>query len=221
MQPRGLTELEPREIRVLGALMEKEQTTPEYYPLTLKSLVTACNQKTNRDPVMSLGELETLNVLRVLLQERLVERVSGPRADRWEHHVDEILHFKSGWKSVITVLFLRGAQTLGELRARTERMHPFSSLEEVEAVLRELAAQLPPLAVELARRPGQKESRWAFNVEGATETAAETPVEAPTGSDAGESLDQRVSRLEDQVSRLRRELSELKAQLGEESEPSN
>ncbi len=213
---RTLLELEPREIRVLGSLLEKEQTTPEYYPMTLKGLVSACNQKTNREPVMSLGELEVLNVLRVLLQENLVERTTGARADRWGHRIDESIHFKRDWKAVLTLLLLRGPQTPGELRARADRMHSFDSLEEVDRTLRELMAEIPPLVVELARRPGQKETRWSLNIEGAAEAGPpEWSVSAPTPPHPDEGpLEERLARLEAIVERLTRELAETREALG-------
>ncbi len=214
---RNLLELEPRELRVLGALMEKEQTTPEYYPMTLKGLVSACNQKTNRDPVMSLGELEVLNVLRVLLQEDLVERTTGARADRWGHRVDPLIQIRPQRKAILTLLMLRGPQTPGELRARSERMHPFASLEEVEQVLGELAAQTPALAVELPRRPGQKETRWALPVEGIAEWAEAEIPHFEESSEGGESFSSRLRRLEESVERLEAELAELRSRL--EPEP--
>ncbi len=212
---RTLLELEPREFRVLGALLEKEQTTPEYYPMTLKGLVAACNQKTNREPVMSMGELEVLNVLRVLLQENLVERSTGARADRWGHRVDESIHFKRDWKAILTLLLLRGAQTPGELRARADRMHSFDSLEEVDRTLRELAAETPPWVVELARRPGQKETRWSLNVEGLVEAESQDwEAPAAVSSQTPSSLEQRLARLEAVVERLSASLAEVRRDLG-------
>ncbi len=203
---RHLSELQAGEFRVLGALMEKEQTTPDYYPMTLNALVVACNQKTNRNPVMMLTELDTLNILRVLLQDSLVERISAARTDRWCHRVDERLHFRPEWKALSTVLFLRGVQTLGELRIRTERMHPFASLSEVQETLAGMADEEDPLVLELARGPGQKESRWGLT--GQDYAAAE--VMAVQVSDGiSSALEERVTRLEEEVQELREQLKRM------------
>ncbi len=210
---RPLTELEPEEIRVLGSLMEKEQATPEYYPMTLKALVAACNQKTNRHPVMSLTEVQTLNVLRVLLQEDLVERVLGARVDRWRQKVDPILHFRPKDKAIITVLLLRGAQTPGELRARSERLLPMSK-EEVDEVLHSLAEGDEALVVELARQPGQKETRWALKGQVAAEAAApSTYLAAPPEAPADPALSERIDRLEEAVREMQAEIKELQSRL--------
>ncbi len=205
---RHLTELQAGEFRVLGALMEKEQTTPDYYPMTLNALVAACNQKTNRNPVMTLTEVDTLNILRVLLQDSLVERVSAARTDRWCHRVDERLHFLPEWKALLAVLFLRGVQTLGELRIRTERMHPFASLSEVQESLVAMANEEVPLVVELPRAPGQKESRWGLA--GQDYAAAEVAVVHVSDSLASP-LGERVTRLEEEVQELREQLHRLLA----------
>ncbi len=205
---RHLTELQAGEFRVLGALMEKEQTTPDYYPMTLNALVAACNQKTNRNPVMTLTELDTLNILRVLLQDSLVDRISAARTDRWSHRVDERLHFRSEWKTLLTVLFLRGVQTLGELRIRTERMHPFASLSEVQEQLAAMANEEVPLVIELSRRPGQKESRWGL----ASQDHAVADVMTVQASESLSSpLEERVTRLEEEVQELREQLQRLQA----------
>ena len=207
---RSLNALEPAEIRVLGSLLEKEQATPEYYPMTLKALVAACNQKTNRHPVMSLGEVETLNILRVLLQEDLVERVSGPRADRWNHNVDPILRYRPKHKAVVTVLLLRGPQTPGELRGRSERLHPLSR-GEVEEVLLSLAEGDDPLVVELTRQPGQKETRWALkgslDVEDEAAFSGLVPADVPDDPD----VMQRLDRLEKTVEEIQDEMRALGA----------
>ena len=205
---RHLTELQAGEFRVLGALMEKEQTTPDYYPMTLNALVAACNQKTNRNPVMMLTEVDTLNILRVLLQDSLVERVSAARTDRWCHRVDERLHFRPEWKALLAVLFLRGVQTLGELRIRTERMHPFASLSEVQESLVAMANEEVPLVVELPRAPGQKESRWGLA--GQDHPAAEVAV-VHVSDGLASPLEGRVTRLEEEVQELREQLHRLLA----------
>ncbi len=213
---RDLTELDAKEIRVLGALMEKEQATPEYYPLTLKALTAACNQKTNRDPVFSMAEIDVLNTLRVLQQEQLVERVTGARVDRWEHRVDPRLHFKPPLKAVLTLLLLRGPQTPGELRARSDRLHAFSDIHAVEEALHDLAQQDPPLAKPLARQPGQKETRWSLAAAGdLPEPDFEISTAPPaTASTTHETLD-RLARLEADVEELQRQLRSLQDKLGE------
>ena len=205
---RHLSELQANEYRVLGGLMEKEQTTPDYYPMTLNALVAACNQKTNRNPVMTLTELDTLNLLRVLLQDSLVERVSSARTDRWCHRVDERLHFRPEWKALLTVLFLRGDQTLGELRIRTERMHPFASLSEVQETLTAMANEEELLVVELPRAPGQKESRWGLAGQDhpAVEAAAVHALDSSSSP-----FEERLTRLEEEVRELREQLDRLQA----------
>ncbi len=205
---RHLSELQAGEFRVLGALMEKEQTTPDYYPMTLNALVAACNQKTNRNPVMTLTELDTLNILRVLLQDSLVERVIATRTDRWCHRVDERLHFRPEWKALLTMLFLRGVQTLGELRIRTERMHPFASLSEVQESLIAMVNEEAPLVLELPRGPGQKESRWGLTGQ---DYAAAAVTEAHSIESLSSPLEERVSRLEEEVQELREHLNRLQA----------
>ncbi|MEE8586862.1 MAG: DUF480 domain-containing protein [Acidobacteriota bacterium] len=207
---RNLTELEPHERRVVGALMEKQQTTPEYYPLTLKALQAACNQKSNRNPALSLREIEVLNILRVLLQERLVERTSGARVDRWGHRVGDSL--SAGARAILTLLLLRGPQTIGELRGRCERLHSFDSLADAISALQQLSQQDPPLAVELTRHPGQKENRWAFPAQGEELQAAPLqpePQPAPTAAPWAE----RLERLEELVEKLQQEVQALKDQL--------
>ena len=164
--------LDAIECRVLGALLEKEQATPEYYPLTLNALVAACNQKTNREPVMELDEGEVSAALDRLRKNVLVWSSEGARSDRWRHALDRRWRLGPATKAVVTLLLLRGPQTAGELRTRSERLHRFATPAEVEAALGELAAGREPLARELPRRPGQKENRW-------THLAGEEPAAAP------------------------------------------
>jgi uncharacterized protein len=206
---RNPTELDAVCRRILGCLLEKEQTTPDYYPLTLNALIAACNQTTNRSPVMALKRHEVLAAIHSMGREGLVQRVTGPRADRWSHMLIQPLYAHPPSRALLTVLLLRGSQTVGELKGRTERMHPFESLEEVELVLRSLAQTEPPLARELPRRPGQKESRWTLNVSGEEEVvgigSSEDPDEVDEGRDSP-SLRARVERLEAQVAGLLRHL---------------
>src|SRR5438477_6321642 len=161
-KPRTLParELDAVETRVLGALMEKQLATPEYYPLTLNALVAACNQKSNREPVMELNEGEVQRALDRLQDEKLVWKVLGGRAVRYDQNLDSAWQLDRETKAILALLFLRGPQTPGELRGRSDRLHPFESVSEVEATLQRMSAA-PALARELPRRPGQKESRWA------------------------------------------------------------
>lgn len=195
-------ELDPVEIRVLGCLLEKERTTPDAYPLTVNALTAACNQKSNRDPVMSLIAPEVETVLSRLRAEVLVWPEEGARTLKWTHNLDSKWKLPADAMAVMTVLMLRGAQTPGELRARTERMHPFSSSAEVEGVLMGLTDGDEPLVVHLARQPGQKEARWTHLIGGepdvATEAYVPTRSAPPTSAleDRLEELDERVARLE-------------------------
>ena len=213
-RPRIPRILDPVEIRVLGSLMEKQLSTPEYYPLTLNALVAAANQKSNREPVMELGESEIARALDRLQDEKLVWRVMGGRAVRFDHNLDAVWHLKRPEKALLTLLFLRGPQTAGELRGRSDRLHTFESVPEVEETLRDMAAHSEPLVKQLPRRPGQKEERWAHVVGGAiVESAA--PVAEPEARGTSEPLSARVTRLEEQVAALSDALRELKAKLGE------
>ncbi len=158
--PRLPRPLDPVECRVLGALLEKEQATPEYYPMTINALVAACNQKNNRDPVLGLSEREVDAALRRLFEDVLVWRAEGARSLRWSHNLDQRWRLTPPSKAVMTLLLLRGPQTPGELRGRGQRLYPFDRPAEVEAVLADLAAGEEPLVAELEREPGQKERRW-------------------------------------------------------------
>src|SRR6266581_3267104 len=168
-KPRNLParELDAIELRILGSLMEKQLATPEYYPLTLNALVAACNQKSNREPVMELGEADIERALNRLQDEKLAWRVMGGRVVRFDHNLDALWHINRREKAVLTLLFLRGAQTAGEMRGRSDRLHTFESVAEVEQLLRDMAAQSEPLVRQLPRRPGQKEERWVHIAGGA------------------------------------------------------
>ena len=192
---------DPVELRVLGCLIEKQRTTPDQYPLSLNALRLACNQSTNRDPVVDYDETTIRDALRRLSERQWVRLASGPgsRAAKYRHLLDDALHLDDAEISLLAILMLRGPQTPGELKARTERLHRFGSVPEVEETLarlidREYAARLP-------RRPGQKEERYAQLIGG--DAAAEAP--APVASD-GSSLEQRVARLEAEVAELRERL---------------
>jgi uncharacterized protein len=194
-------ELDPIEIRVLGCLLEKERTTPDGYPLSLNALKSACNQKSNRDPVMELTEPEVESVLARLRSEVLVWPEEGARTLKWTHNLDRKWELSPAAMAVMTVLMLRGPQTPGELRARTERMHPFASSAEVESVLVGLTEGDEPLVVHLARQPGQKEARWTHLVGG--EPDVETAVFVPSAAVAPQTgLAERVAGLEERIARL-------------------
>jgi len=212
-RPRVPRTLDPIEIRILGSLMEKQLSTPEYYPLTLNALTAACNQKSNREPVMDVGENEIERALNRLQDEKLVWRVMGGRAVRFDHNLDSVWHLNRREKALLTLLFLRGPQTAGEMRGRSDRLHQFDAVADVEDTLRDMAAHSEPLVRQLARRPGQKEERWAHTVGGAIVEAPEP--ESTDATPRGEPLALRVQRLEEQVAALATELRELKGKLGE------
>ena len=215
--PRLPRPLDAIEVRVLGALLEKQQATPEYYPLTLHALVAACNQKTNRDPVTELDDAAVLAALERLREHVLVWKTGGARAEKWEQNVDRRWGFDAAGKAVMTLLLLRGEQTPGELRGRSDRLHAFATPGEVEDALRALAAGPEPLVAERSRRPGQKESRWTHLVSGAipdTSDVASARLGAPGPPPAD--LTSRLASLESAVAALARDLGELKKKLGEE-----
>jgi uncharacterized protein len=202
-------ELDAVEIRVLGCLLEKEQTTPDAYPLSVNALLGACNQKSNRDPVMNLSAGDVEGALDRLHAEVLVWPVEGARAVKWRHSLDRKWDLSPQTRAVMTVLLLRGAQTAGEIRARTERMHPFASTAEIEEVLAGLATGDDPLTVHLARQPGQKEARWTHLVGGRPE--APTAVFEPADrAEPVPGLAQRVAELEQRVARVEEALESLR-----------
>lgn len=213
-RPRIPRELDPVEIRVLGALMEKQLATPEYYPLTLNALLAACNQKSNREPVMDLDETAIERALGRLQDEKLVWRVVGGRAVRFDHNLDTVWHLNRREKALLTLLFLRGPQTAGELRGRSERLQSFDSVGEVEEILRDMASHSEPLVRMLQRRAGQKEERWAHLV-GGTVVEPAAPAGAQESRAGSEPLSARVQRLEEQVATLTSALDDLRSKLGE------
>jgi uncharacterized protein YceH (UPF0502 family) len=218
--------LTPTEARVLGALIEKEITTPEYYPLSLNALVNACNQKNNREPVMALDEVEVRQALHGLEDERLAAAVRGDsRVPKYEHHIQEVFNFTRGEIAVICVLLLRGPQTPGELRGRTERMHRFDELSDVQSVLQRLMTREPALVKVLPRQPGTKEARYAHLLSGDVQTfePATASAHASSYSSAISSsslsseeeteLKERMAELEAEVAILTRELGELRGEV--------
>jgi uncharacterized protein len=199
------------ELRVLGCLIEKQRTTPDVYPLTLNGLRAACNQSTNRDPVVSYDEETVRDGIRGLVQRQWARLASGPgsRAVKYRHLLDDALQVNDAELAVLCVLMLRGAQTPGELKARTDRMQPFASLGEVHETLdgliaRELAARLP-------RRPGQKEERYV-QLLGGDQAAPAGEQEPVAAAPVGDDVEARLSRLEQEVAELRRALESLSPQ---------
>ena len=199
------------EARVLGSLAEKESTTPDYYPLSLNALVNACNQKSNRDPVMNLDEDAVRDALDSLNAKNLAGTASGAesRVTKYEHRLQEVFNFTRGEAALICVLLLRGPQTPGELRSHSERMYQFIELSDVLSVLQRLMQREPALVRVLPRQPGTKEARYMHLLCGDSAPAA-SPMSAPDGAQPS---DDRVARLEAAVEALRTELAEVRAQL--------
>jgi uncharacterized protein len=205
-------ELSTTETRVVGSLIEKQLTTPQQYPLTLNALVAACNQTSNRNPVVSYDDRTVESTVAGLKDKgllRFVHPSHGRSATRYRQVLDEVLRLDEKQLALLGVLMLRGPQTVGELRARTERMASFADLGEVEGVLDELGSREEPLVVRLARQPGQKEERYAHLLAG--EVTAEEPVAAAPVATAR--LDP-VAELRAEVAELRRQLDEVREQLG-------
>jgi uncharacterized protein YceH (UPF0502 family) len=207
------------EARVLGALIEKDITTPDYYPLSLNALVSACNQKNNRDPVMTLDENAVRDALATLQEKRMAGPASGAdsRVTKYEHRLQEVFNFDRREIAIVCVLLLRGPQTPGELRGRTDRMYHFEALEEVASTLDRLAQREPSLTRILPRQPGTKESRHTHlfsgeppEADGSEENVARAPSPATAGAN---STADRMANLEAEVARLREELSEVRQQL--------
>jgi uncharacterized protein YceH (UPF0502 family) len=199
------------EARVLGSLVEKEITTPEYYPLTLNALVSACNQKSNRDPAMNLTEDEVADSLLTLREKRLSFVQTGSRVNKYGHRAVETLNLGRRELALVCELLLRGPQTVGELRGRAERMHNFSDLDEVESCLRSLQNREPdPLVTRLERQSGFKEPRYAHLLSGAPVLADES-ASAPSISPRQD----RVTALETEVATLREQVRKLEEQFAQ------
>ena len=220
------------EARVLGALVEKDITTPDYYPLSLNALVNACNQKNNRDPVMTLDEAAVREALDDLQNKNLAGAASGAdsRVAKYEHRLQEMFNFTRGETALLCVLLLRGPQTPGELRTRTERMHRFEDLTEAQSSLQRLMQRDPPLATVLPRQPGSKESRYMHLLCGdmkdsgmADASVARAPALAyPATNAAIPATDgDRITQLEDEVATLRKQVTELKQQVERFRTPSS
>lgn len=223
------------EARILGALMEKERTTPDLYPLTVAAILQACNQKTSREPVTDYSETEVVEALDRLRTDALVFRVHSSRSERYEHCLDRRWHLDTaGAAAIVAMLLLRGPQTVAELRARTARLHPFDTTEQVEATLARLAAGEDALARELPRQPGQRETRWihlagtaeverdlmaGFHLLGAQDPrpalAAGEPRAAGAASSPASLVSERLERLEAAVAELHAAIAELRSRLGD------
>ncbi|MGA9356148.1 MAG: YceH family protein [Terriglobales bacterium] len=205
------------EARVLGALIEKDITTPEYYPLSLNALVNACNQKSNRDPVMQLDENTVRDALAALQDNRLAGPAGGAdsRVTKYEHRAQEVFNFTRAETAILCVLLLRGPQTPGELRGRTERMHHFETLDDIQSALQKLMQRQPPLTKLLPRQPGTKESRYSHLLSGDVHTpeSASSATTASSGGAHNTADAERLTRLEEEVTDLRQEVSNLKDQL--------
>jgi len=202
------------EARVLGSLVEKELTTPEYYPLSLNALVNACNQKSNRDPVMTLDEGTAREALRTLEKKELAGLADNyeSRVAKYEHHLQEAFNFTRHETAVLCELLLRGPQTPGELRSRADRMHTFDDLGVVHTTLRKLMEREPPLVKVLPRQPGTKEARYAHLLCGDVQTQ-ESELAVPPASANGAKESDRIASLEEQIAHLQSEVSDLKQQL--------
>lgn len=208
-------ELSLNETRVIGCLLEKESTTPDQYPLSLNALTLACNQKSNRDPVMHLEESEVQETLDLLAEKRLIREESGfgSRVVKYKHRFCNTefseLQFTPGQRAIVCVLLLRGPQTPGELRTRTQRLHEFANVQEVESSLQALAErENAPLVVRLAREPGKRESRFAHLFSGEVSVAtSEMAVSEPS------SLNQRLTTLEETVASQQQIIEELRAEI--------
>jgi uncharacterized protein len=216
--PTILTDIETR---ILGSLVEKQVTTPEYYPLTLNALTLACNQKNNRQPVTSYSDDQVAQALETLREKNLAYVFYGStsRVPKYKHVMPEVMHLSHPEVAIMCVLMLRGAQTPGELRGNASRLHEFNGLDEIEQTLNALISRDEPLVVRLPRQPGQKEMRFAHLLSGefdleAIVTEAERPA-ATTRRSSGEQmerLEQKVDSLTNEVERLRLQFEEFRKQ---------
>jgi uncharacterized protein YceH (UPF0502 family) len=221
MPPTPPIVLTAAQARVLGALVEKEVTTPEYYPLSLNALINACNQRSNREPVMNLDEETVRMALHRLDDLHLAGRARSAdgRVTKYEHWLGEAFNFSRAETALVCVLLLRGPQTPGELRGRTERMHSFDELTDVLAGLQKLMEREPPLAAVLPRQPGTKEARYTHLLSGpvealraaAPDSFMQTNADQFIKQDAGQ--EERIAQLEAKVAELRQEMSALRAKI--------
>jgi len=206
------------EVRVLGCLVEKQVTTPEYYPLTLNALMLACNQKNNRYPVSSYSEDQVAEAVERLREKNLIYVFYGStsRVPKYKHVMPEVLHLSHAELAVLCVMMLRGAQTPGELRSHGGRLHEFSSLDEIEQTLNQLITREPdPLVVRLSRQPGQKEVRFMHLLSGEVNEELVASVEASASGAQRRSGSDQIARLEQRVQDLEGIVDELRTQFGE------
>jgi uncharacterized protein len=203
------------EARVLGALIEKDITTPDYYPLSLNALVNACNQKNNREPVMTLDESAVRDALSSLQEKRLAGPAGGAdsRVTKYEHRLQEVFNFDRREIAVLCVLLLRGPQTPGELRGRTDRMYRFEALDDVVSTLDRLAQREPALAAVLPRQPGTKESRYMHLFSGDAPASDVAQATSPSSDLTDSPATDRLAQLEREVLELRKEVAEIHEQL--------
>jgi uncharacterized protein YceH (UPF0502 family) len=209
--------LTPVEARILGSLLEKESTTPDYYPLSLNALTNACNQRSNRNPVMEVEETTVVRALDTLLRKQLVwqKKSSDSRVMKYAHRIESIREFSPAERAVICVLLLRGPQTVGELRGRTGRMWKFDGLDDVQNTLEALAAcEDGPYAAKLPREAGRRERRYAHLFCGPVEVDEEESAREPARLKVA-AENERLDRLEEEVKKLRQEMEDLRRQLGE------
>ena len=213
-----LRPLSPTEARVLGTLMEKARTVPDSYPLTLNAVVSGCNQKTSREPLMQLSDAEAQEALDELKHLSLVFETSGGQASRYEHNFKRVLEVPDQSAVLLGLLMLRGPQTAGELRINSERWHRFADISSVEGFLEELQERSSekggPLVIKLPRAPGSREARWAHLLCGPVDEALLSAPAAGTAEPASLALQSRVEALEAEVAMLRATLEKLCEQLG-------
>src|SRR4051812_34315197 len=209
--------LTPAEARVLGALIEKESTTPDYYPLSLNALMNACNQRSNREPIMDLDEDDLRQALHGLEAKHLAGRARSAdgRVTKYEHWLGEAFNFSRAETALICVLLLRGPQTPGELRGRTERLHEFTEISDVTGGLQKLMEREPPLVALLPRQPGAREARYAHLLCGPVESAiaASGDFAAENPSSSTSHYEDRIAQLESTVAELQRELTALREKI--------
>jgi uncharacterized protein YceH (UPF0502 family) len=201
------------ETRILGCLIEKQVTTPDNYPLTLNSLTAACNQTSNRDPVLSLDEAAVSNGLDSLGKRNLARGVlrSDSRVKKYRHLLEDTMHLHDAEKAVLCVLLLRGAQTTGEIRTRTNRLFDFRDTAHVEVTLETMKTLTPPLVMQLPRQPGQKEVRYVQLMSGEPDLEA-LAASAASAAEESSTRTSRMDALENEVASLRAELAELRGQ---------
>ena len=210
--------LSPLEARILGTLVEKQRTVPDTYPLSLNALAAGCNQKTSRFPVMEATDSFIRNALESLKEAGMVAEVTGSRVVRYEHKLEKVLGIPKQASALLTVLMLRGPQTVGELRLNADRLHSFVDISSVEVFLEEMAnREEGALVVELPRAPGARENRWVHLLSGEPDVESVSPARSPGSGSSAQNTDDlrnRVAALEVEVADLRAMVARLSAELG-------